>query len=281
MDQRDCCIRDYKKWLAFNNELTDQQEVLNLYNAIQKTSTSGNYVCENLLDHGKIHFLIKHPSLNSLLIDDHERELLLAYLRTHYLQTGDTRQTIKTAEKSIGLDNIRYEANDDPQMDSINFSNSHFFLNYNIAFHAIGYALVAITIMQILILPQFTGAHFAWFVQVLALPIIAIISHAGVRLYKKHFLASGIQYVTVAKITIGIFGLTFSALAFEVMLYQIFSGDGAERTLGVAVAGAGIFILGLISGWIFSLPLYFINAGKRQDDANHPKDKHSEKLLNR
>jgi hypothetical protein len=162
----------------------------------------------------------------------------------------------------MGLDNIQHEA-EDSQTDPVNLSDSHFFLNYNIAFHSIAYALVAIIIMQILILPQFNGVNFSWTVRGLSLLIIALVSHAGVRVYKKHFAESGIEYTTVAKITVGIFGLTFSALALEVMLYQIFSGNGTESSLGVAVAGGGILISGLISGWFFSLPLYFLNAGKR------------------
>jgi hypothetical protein len=265
MEQKDSWITDYKKWLAFNNELADQQEVLNLYKAIQTLSTSGNYSCENFLEHGKNFYLIKHPSFNALCIDAHEKESLLAYLTKHYLRSG---HSAPTTEKRMGLDNIMLERGENSQGVATDFSNSHFFLNYNIAFHAIGYALVTIVVMQIFLVPYLNGATLPWFIKVLSLFVIALISYAGVSVYKKHFLESNIEYITVAKITVGIFGLAFSALAFEVMLFQIFSGSETESNLGVAVAGAGIFISGLIGGWIFSLPLYFLTARKRDKAAS-------------
>jgi hypothetical protein len=266
---QDDIIRDYRKWLAFNNTLTDQQHISDLYQAAKNKRTTGVYEVETIDSEQGLHYRITDNVYSALEINDNSVAAFLDYINKHYTLASRT-ETVE--ETNTIAPTIPKGASPFTHSNALPRSDN-FFLNENIVLHAVGYVIIGFIIGQAFVLPQFFNLKLPDYFRWIFLAPLIILCHIAVKNYKKHFLLGGIRYGTVAKITITIFGLIFAGFSFEVIVVDLFSKGQNLNLIVVIMTGIIMVVAGLASGWFVSLFVYFSNGGKIVTDPTTIKKK--------
>jgi hypothetical protein len=256
--QENDVVSDYRKWLAFNNALTDPQHVNDLCQAVKNKCSTASYRIELSSSEKGNCLSVTGSGYDTLEIHESEIPGFLNYINKHYAfapanQAATSVNTIastipKGASPILNTHAISHKAN--------------FFLNENIVLHAIGYAIIGLLIGQALVVPQLLNIKFPNYGKWIFIVLFAMLGHLAVKSYKKNFLTNRLRYGVVAKITITIFGLVSAGFSFEIMLFNLFSAVENPNLIAVSMVGVAMVIGGLFIGWVASLFIYFLNGGK-------------------
>jgi Zn-dependent protease with chaperone function len=107
---------DYKKWILFNNGLSDHQNLYDLYTAIKHKKKSNNTDCSEQQDSGIRRYLIECASVaEKLEVTEHERNDLLAYLVQHYFHTENVDEWFRQRQHERDIHNNHQYAGEEAQ----------------------------------------------------------------------------------------------------------------------------------------------------------------------
>lgn len=259
---------DFRRWLAFNESLTRTHRVANLYKAVSESKCIAGITCERRSGTpGEEYCVISDGTgYPSLILTQEQKKTFLNYLREHYLPQANIPTAYSANIKSAAKDN--HLINTRPVTKSTSRISLKYFLHKNIRRHVLGYAIVGILVSQFLIIPtnvfhvksnDFISWTFVLF--------FGTLSHFAVRNYKKNFLRSGIRYAIVWKIVFWLSAIIFLILSLEVSFIDAITKDSYEWLpfIGVTII---MVLAGLLSGWILSILIYFLNGGKVITDPN-------------
>lgn len=281
---------DFRQWIVYNSTLKDDSQLYALYKAVETNTTLGNFRCERIFDIVAEKFIITQTGNDSrLTLNADERKHFLSYLKSHYILQDDieawmattneraTAREVKNQEDVPYFLDPRYNNSIQPirariqnpsatKMDkprkTLPKNHSKWFYNPVPRKHILGYALIALLIVQFFVIPT-NVFHFK-------LPKVLeysynlayfVILHIAVRNYRNYFLTGGIRYGTVWAITFWLFFTVFGVIGIE--LSVIDSLNKGSFSIGYSlIITAALLVAGLFVGWFFSLFVYFINGGK-------------------
>jgi hypothetical protein len=268
---------DYRKWIVFNSSLSDNRNVHDLFRAVGEGCMVGASRCEKISENGIDYYLISDTSYSSCLqLALDEKEAFLAYLKKHYLVTEDLTKGYlhndeeKEANPGSSEGYVEGRAGirrNDEQKKYLEVFRPYFF-NKDITMHVKGYAAVTIVAMQSILIPtnvfHFKSNDFFRWVFTL---FFGFMAHVAVRNYKKHFLMGGIRYGMVWKITFWMYLMVCIVIGFELSCIDFFTMDNMDafKFFGMMIL---VILAGLLSGWLLSFLIYFINGGKIITDPN-------------
>lgn len=147
-------IHDYKKWLLFNNGLSEYKNLYALYNAVNDSKHVNGSNCQQLQEDGAIKYLITNSSAsNELVINEEDRLQLLAYLRQHYFQTDHIDEWFKEKESQVDrlsnhtyLPNQELVFNESPVTDVKPHEKEVKYYTMKLVFSIIGYLFLALAL---------------------------------------------------------------------------------------------------------------------------------------
>jgi hypothetical protein len=275
---------DFRQWIVYNPELKDDNQFYSLYKALESVSARDAFTCEKITDDDTDRFrIIQKGNEDSLLLNPEGRLSMLWYLQTHYILSDNIDQWIAQTEERTQARHEKAEEElpyfMDPQYNPLARPSgsavkvqsrmdkpreqepSKWFYNPVIRKHVLGYAVIAILISQVVIIPtNIFHIKLEFFKYTYSL-VFFVVLHYAVRNYRNYFLSGGIRYKTVWSITFWLFLIIFGVTGYELALIDMIS-DG-DFTFGNLIGLPLILIFaGLFIGWFFSLFVYFMNGGK-------------------
>jgi hypothetical protein len=283
---------DFRQWVVYNPALKEDSQFYSLFKALENISSRDAFTCEKITDDAAdLYRVIQQDNEATLLLSAEARIEMLRYLKTHYILSDDVEKWIATTEerakpslKSAG-EEIPYFL--DPRYNSsahatINVAKAtsqlsmdkprprqeelpawtKWFVNPMTRKHALGYAIVALLISQIVLIPSnvFHVKLPEFFKYVLAVAFF-VVHHFAVRNYRNSFLTGGIRYKTVWSITFWLYLTIFGVAGIELVLIDSVTDGSFGWTMLIVIPPLLIFS-GLFMGWFFSLFIYYMNGGK-------------------
>lgn len=277
---------DFRQWIVYNNTLNDQR-VYALYKVLETGSSRDGFACERYDGTSDLFRISQTGHVSSLVLTSEERNQMRDYLKTHYILGEDIEKWISTADERAKARNQkseeelpyfldpRYNPQAKPtrvptkanvnQIDNprkfLQPNQSNFFLNPVPRKHVLGYAGVAILLMQVLIIPGNVFHYkFPEFVKYAFSLIVFVIQHIAVRNYRNYFIVGGASYNTVWSITFWLYVTVFGLTALELTIIDTIR-SGKFDVVSAIVIPLILVVAGLFSGWFFSLFVFLMNKG--------------------
>jgi hypothetical protein len=252
---------NYRKWAAFNDNLTARNYAENLYRVIDERIRLDTLSCELVRDDDPVKYRIQDSSISSvLLLIESERADLLLYLKTHYLP----QEAVNRPDEILLGESGQSTLQADSPKSNPSFFNQHlrrYFHNKNIRKHVVGYAIIGIIVLQFFIIPtNVYGVKYPDFSKFLWVIFFSALTYLATRNYKIGFLTGGIRYGTVWSVTFWLYTFIFLVGGIQIAIIDSFRGTtgiGMSSILIIIILGAGY-----VSGWILSFPIYFLVGGK-------------------
>ncbi len=246
---------DYRKWIIYEAELKTEQDFIELHAAAKEMTTKGQCIVSELIIEGKKVVSIARGN-QTIELDEVIRQEFITYLEKNYLNSE-----IEGDNNFAGENPIK-PTDGMPEVTSEQKRWKPFFINSNILKHVLGYSIIGFASSQFFVLPQYFGVKLVSFLTWIHIFISATLAFFAVSIYKKHFLIGGIRYETVRKITLTLYGITFTAVSFEVTLLDLLFRQNENGLFGAVGLLIVMILAGLLSGWIISFFIYFLNGGK-------------------
>jgi hypothetical protein len=256
---------DYRKWLAFNTELSGQQIVSDLHYALKKKKSKGK-VSFTLSSSAEGHWYTIEtiPFSEQLILPVDQGDEFIGYLEKHYLPSGEQTPVYVSTVTSASNCNT---GESKPIVDSfLPPWIRNLFFDSSIPRHVRGYVLIGILVVQIFILPQFFDTKLPDGVQWAFITICLALSHFAVRNYKTTILTGGIRYKIVFRITTWLCGLLFLFIALENVVGDFLSESRSFTIFSAAAISILLVLGGVFIGWLLSVVVYFSNGGKMVTD---------------
>ncbi|HEY0742770.1 MAG TPA: hypothetical protein VGD40_14975 [Chryseosolibacter sp.] len=267
---------DFRKWIVYNPSLTSDKALYELYRSIDTITNNGNVSCSKL-DETETYQIQVDGNETILLLTEENRMAMLNYLRTHFIlgehpeqwmaaseNTAKGRAETESGDKPYFLDPRYADYMPQPVIQKREFVReepSKWFYNAEPRKHVLGYALIGITLIQLVLIPSnvFHIDTMDGFAYVYGLVFFALHYYA-VRNYRNYFLTGGLRYKTVWSITFWLYTIMYGITGLEVSVIDLITGD---HGFGYLVGMPLLFIvIGLFVGWFFSFFIYYMNGGK-------------------
>ncbi|HEY0651479.1 MAG TPA: hypothetical protein VGD65_00065 [Chryseosolibacter sp.] len=279
---------DFRQWIVYNSLLKDDHQLYALFKVLENGLSRGAFTCDRVSDgDAELYRITQQGNESTLLLSSRERADMLQYLKTHYVLGEDVEKWIagaderNSARKEKNADDVPYfldprynpsalsGANGIPATRSVaeprqtlREARSTWFFHHVPRRHVLGYALIALLVVQVFIIPtNVFRVKLPTFLEYSYNLVYLVILHIAVRNYRNYFLEGGIRYGTVWAITFWLFFIVFSCIGIELGIIDSIKNGSFNVGFSLIVLAA-LIIAGLFVGWIFSLFVYFINGGK-------------------
>jgi len=252
---------NYRKWVAFNNNITERRYIENLVNAIDRVSHEGSIRCSQVNDDGLINYELHDSTMpERLLLTETERADLLVYLKLHYLPSAPEADESGVEKKNTTLHNGSTQSSRQKESSPIEHHPNPYFFNKIIRKHVAGYAIIGIVLLQFFVIPtNVFNIKYPDYLQFVWVFCFGLLTHLAVRNYKKEYLVGGIRYGTVWSITFWLYTFIFFIGGLEIGIIDFIDGKGIAS---VFILVPIIVLAAYVSGWILSFPIFFMNGGK-------------------
>jgi Zn-dependent protease with chaperone function len=153
--------QDFKKWITFNNSLSDHKNLYDLYNAVKDIRTASETRCTPLRQDDITKYLIECSAVgDSLIVEEEGRQELLSYLKQHYFRTENIDEWFRRKQSlQDKTSNHQYLPNEDDSFtNNANHASIHphyketRYYNIKVLFSALCYLAIigflAITFLQ-------------------------------------------------------------------------------------------------------------------------------------
>jgi len=251
---------NYRKWIAFNNNVTERSHIENLFKAIDRVSHEGSIRCKQIHNDGLNTYEVHDITMpERLLLTETERADLLIYLKLHYLPSEPEPDRPAVEKKNTRLNESTQPILQE-EVRPVDYHPNPYFFNKIIRKHVVGYAIIGIVLLQFFIIPtNVFDIKYPDYLQYVWLIFFSLLTHIAVRNYKKQFLVGGIRYGTVWSVTFWLYTFIFFVGGIEIGIIDFIDGKGIAS---VFILVPIMLLAAYVSGWILSIPIFFLNGGK-------------------
>lgn len=152
-------LTDYRKWILFNNSLSDYKELYDLYRAIHDIKESGQSRCMAVQENGLLKYVVESKSMaEKLEVNEEGRRELIAYLVQHYFHTDNVEAWFKEKQgnhdRSVNHSHVtnHSEYGSDGKMLSVKpHRKERRYFNVMLAFSVIVYAVLGLALIMVFI----------------------------------------------------------------------------------------------------------------------------------
>jgi len=267
---------DFRKWLAYNNELASVDEIHSLFESLRKAEPSGNIQFNTVLEGDGPSYTIRCGDSHILKLKEPQRIDFLRYIGEHYLNSAMSGE-VPLPEKATQQTPI-----DNSGSMSTFFAKSgngsgvtwiaNKLISPNTFVQASRFSLAGLLIFQLIVIPQFIldidipkNVIIAF-----AFIVLGVLSDTSVRLYRKHFTADGrVRYRFAWRLVLFFSILMYVGFNTEVTLLELLKGD-PHPLFTTFLVFVVYLVVGALIGLFFCNVAYFTNGGKvmsRPDEA--------------
>jgi hypothetical protein len=261
---------DFRKWVAYNNELNSRETIRSLFESLRTVGPSGSIQFNTLAEGGETYYVLRCGDSHILKLEETQRLDFLHYISEHYLNSEipEKEPLPETTTQQIPGDNNKPWAMLTSSSESRNAAWITWIANKlaceNTFVQAFRFSLAGILIFQLIVVPEYVLdidiSKNA--IVVFALIVLGVLSHTSVRLYRKHFTADDrVRYRFVWRLVMLFCVLLYVEFNTEVTLLELAKGTSSP-TLVTLLVFVPYLVFGAFIGLFFSGIAYFTNGGK-------------------
>ena len=256
---------DFRKWLAYNNELSSGEAIHSLSESLRNVGPRGKIQFNTIVEGGESCYMIACGDSHILKLKESHRLEFLRYIGEHYLNSEMVKIPLpETTKQQMPIDKpwaVRTFSGDSGNQSRITgFSNT--MVSATTFVQAFRFSLAGLLIFQLIVIPQFVlDINISKNVIIIfAFIVLGVLSHISVRLYRKHFTSDDkVRYRFVWRLVMLFSVMLYVGFIAEVTLLELMTGASDLATLWLFVP---YLVFGAFIGLFFSGIVYFTNGGK-------------------
>ena len=257
---------DFRKWLAYNNELTSMDAIHSLLESLRKVGPRGKIQFSTVVEGGESCYMIRCGDSHILKLNEAQRLEFLRYIGEHYLNSeipvksplpGKTTQQMPV-DKPRAVRTFSGESGSESRITGM----ANKMVSAATLVQAFRFSLAGLLIFQLIVIPQFVlDINISKnVIIVFAFIVLGLLSHISVRLYRKHFTSDDkVRYRFVWRLVMLFSVMLYVGFIAEVTLLELMTGASDLGTLWLFVP---YLVFGAFIGLFFSGIVYFTNGGK-------------------
>jgi len=257
---------DFRKWIAYNNELASGEAIRSLFESLEEVESKGKIQFTTIVGGGESCYMIRCGDSDILKLKEAQRLEFLHYLGEHYLTSEIPAKALSPEAATQQMPVDKPWATRTFSGESGNESWITWMANKMVSattfVQAFRFSLVGSLIFQLIVIPQFVlDIEISKnVIIVFAFIVLGVLSHISVRLYRKHFTSDDkVRYRFVWRLVMFFSVLLYVEFNAEVALLELMKGDLDLATLWLFVP---YLVFGAFIGLFFSGIVYFTNGCK-------------------
>jgi len=257
---------DFRKWLAYSNQLNSGEAMHSLSESLRKVGPSGKIQFNTIVEGGQSCYMIRCGDSHILRLKEAERLEFMRYIGEHYLNSEiPVKASLpETTTQQMSLDKpwaIRAFSGESGKKSWITWMANKM-VSATTFVQAFRFSLAGLLIFQLVVIPEHVlNINISKnVIIVFAFIVIGVLSHISVRLYRKHFTSDDrVRYRFVWRLVMLSTLMLYVEFNAEVTLLQWMTGASDLATLWLFVP---YLVFGAFIGLFFSGLAYFTNGGK-------------------
>jgi len=235
---------DFRKWLAYNNELTSVEAIHSLFESLRKAGPSGKIQFNTIVEGGESCYMLRCGDSHILKLREAER-----------LETTTQQMPI---DKPWAMRTFSGESGNESRITGM----ANKMVSASTFVQAFRFSLAGLLIFQLVVIPEYVlDVDIPKnVIIVFAFIVLGVLSHTSVRLYRKYFTSDDrVRYRFVWRLVTLFSVMLYVEFNAEVTLLKLMTGASDLATLWLFIP---FLVFGAFIGLFFSGIAYFTNGGK-------------------
>jgi len=257
---------DYRKWLAYNNDLTSVEAIHSLFESLRKVGPSGKIQFNTIVEGGESCYMLRCGDSHILKLREAERLEFLRYMGEHYLNSEisvkeplpETTTQQMPIDKPWAVRTFSGESGNESRITGM----ANKMVSASTFVQAFRFSLAGLLIFQLVVIPEYVlDVDIPKnVIIVFAFIVLGVLSHTSVRLYRKYFTSDDrVRYRFVWRLVTLFSVMLYVEFNAEVTLLKLMTGASDLATLWLFIP---FLVFGAFIGLFFSGIAYFTNGGK-------------------